>query len=158
MSARSSATLTFLGAAGTVTGSKHLITARDRRVLLDCGLFQGLKRLRMRNWSPLPEAAGRLEALTWAFASHAALEPPRLVLMRVPAAEIDGRGGESRIELRHLGDGREAAAEFGGRAVVEPGCRGIGQHLGNAIGHHAPRRLDIAVRRGTAYQDQDIGA
>ena len=43
-------TLQFLGAAGTVTGSMHLVTAGDRRVLLDCGLFQGLKALRQRNW------------------------------------------------------------------------------------------------------------
>ncbi len=44
-------TIQFLGAAGTVTGSMHLVAAGDRRVLLDCGLFQGLKALRQRNWS-----------------------------------------------------------------------------------------------------------
>jgi metallo-beta-lactamase family protein len=43
-------TIQFLGAAGTVTGSMHLVTANGRRVLLDCGLFQGLKELRLRNW------------------------------------------------------------------------------------------------------------
>jgi metallo-beta-lactamase family protein len=47
-----SPTLTFLGAAGTVTGSKHLLAYAGRRVLLDCGLFQGLKALRLRNWAP----------------------------------------------------------------------------------------------------------
>jgi metallo-beta-lactamase family protein len=41
--------LTFLGAAGTGTGSKHLLAIGDRRVLVDCGLFQGLKELRLRN-------------------------------------------------------------------------------------------------------------
>ena len=46
--------LTFLGAAGTVTGSKHLLEADGRRILVDCGLFQGLKELRLRNWEPLP--------------------------------------------------------------------------------------------------------
>jgi metallo-beta-lactamase family protein len=46
--------LTFLGAAGTVTGSKHLLQVGDTRVLVDCGLFQGLKELRERNWAPLP--------------------------------------------------------------------------------------------------------
>lgn len=45
------AALTFLGAAGTVTGSMHLVAAGGRRVLLDCGLFQGLKELRQRNWT-----------------------------------------------------------------------------------------------------------
>lgn len=43
-------TIQFLGAAGTVTGSMHLVTANGKRVLLDCGLFQGLKDLRLRNW------------------------------------------------------------------------------------------------------------
>src|SRR5262245_2870814 len=44
------ATLQFLGAAGSVTGSKHLVRHRGQQVLLDCGLFQGLKDLRLRNW------------------------------------------------------------------------------------------------------------
>lgn len=43
----------FLGAAGTVTGSKHLITAYGKNILIDCGLFQGLKELRLLNWNPL---------------------------------------------------------------------------------------------------------
>src|SRR5260221_7384505 len=42
--------LEFLGAAGTVTGSKHLVRHRGHAILLDCGLFQGLKSLRQRNW------------------------------------------------------------------------------------------------------------
>ena len=50
-----SQTLTFLGGAGgTVTGSKHLLESGSTRVLLDCGLFQGLKELRRRNWSAPP--------------------------------------------------------------------------------------------------------
>ena len=48
--------LTFLGAARTVTGSKYLLEVNDRRVLVDCGLFQGLKELRQLNWQPLPGA------------------------------------------------------------------------------------------------------
>jgi metallo-beta-lactamase family protein len=44
------ATLQFLGAAGTVTGSKYLVRHRGQQILLDCGLFQGLKELRLRNW------------------------------------------------------------------------------------------------------------
>jgi len=47
-------TLTFLGAAQTVTGSKYLLETGGRRILVDCGLFQGLKELRERNWAPLP--------------------------------------------------------------------------------------------------------
>ena len=55
--------LTFLGAAGTVTGSKHLLDTGTHRVLVDCGLFQGLKELRERNWQPLPIAASAIDAV-----------------------------------------------------------------------------------------------
>ena len=44
----------FLGAAGTVTGSKYLIETKDRNILVDCGLFQGLKELRLLNWENIP--------------------------------------------------------------------------------------------------------
>jgi metallo-beta-lactamase family protein len=58
------ATLTFLGGAGTVTGSKYLIrTGTGRELLLDCGLFQGLKALRLRNWSPPPFRPADLAAI-----------------------------------------------------------------------------------------------
>lgn len=46
--------ITFLGGVGTVTGSKYLIEAEGKRILMDCGLFQGFKQLRLRNWKPLP--------------------------------------------------------------------------------------------------------
>ena len=64
-------TLQFLGAAGTVTGSKHLVTAGGRRVLLDCGLFQGLKALRLRNWEPPPLDPATLDAVVL---SHAHID------------------------------------------------------------------------------------
>ena len=44
----------FLGAAGTVTGSKYLVETIDRKILIDCGLFQGLKELRLKNWETNP--------------------------------------------------------------------------------------------------------
>src|SRR5690606_36571816 len=44
----------FLGAAGTVTGSKYLVETIDRKILIDCGLFQGLKELRLKNWETHP--------------------------------------------------------------------------------------------------------
>jgi metallo-beta-lactamase family protein len=72
--------LTFLGAAGTVTGSKHLIDTGTHRVLVDCGLFQGLKELRLRNWQALPVAATSIDAviLTHAHLDHCGYLP-RLV-------------------------------------------------------------------------------
>jgi metallo-beta-lactamase family protein len=48
------AKLTFLGAAGCVTGSKYLVEAAGKKLLVDCGLFQGLADLKERNWKPLP--------------------------------------------------------------------------------------------------------
>src|SRR5216683_2636345 len=73
------ATLTFLGAAGTVTGSRHLLTtAGGKRVLVDAGLFQGRRDLRDRNWEPW--TAGKLDAvlLTHAHIDHSGYLP-RLV-------------------------------------------------------------------------------
>lgn len=64
-------TVRFLGAAGTVTGSKHLVDTGKSQVLLDCGLFQGLKRLRERNWAPPPIAPGEFEAVVL---SHAHID------------------------------------------------------------------------------------
>ena len=46
--------MNFLGGTGTVTGSKYVIEAEGRKLMVDCGLFQGLKQLRLRNWAPLP--------------------------------------------------------------------------------------------------------
>src|SRR6202163_1950633 len=72
--------LTFLGAAGTVTGSKHLLDLGAHRVLVDCGLFQGLKELRLRNWGALPISAADIDAvvLTHAHLDHCGYLP-RLV-------------------------------------------------------------------------------
>ena len=47
-------TVQFLGAAGTVTGSKYLVETADKKILIDCGLFQGVKKLRLLNWDPMP--------------------------------------------------------------------------------------------------------
>lgn len=51
----------FLGAAGTVTGSKYLIETKDKNILVDCGLFQGLKELRLLNWNNLPFNAAKID-------------------------------------------------------------------------------------------------
>lgn len=64
--------LTFLGGVGTVTGSKYLLEAGGQRILVDCGLFQGFKKLRLRNWAPLPFDPASLDAviLTHAHLDH----------------------------------------------------------------------------------------
>ncbi len=64
--------LTFLGGTRTVTGSKYLVTEGDAKVLVDCGLFQGYKQLRLRNWGRPPIAPATLSGviLTHAHLDH----------------------------------------------------------------------------------------
>ncbi len=70
----------FLGAAGTVTGSRHLVEHGGRRILLDCGLFQGEKQVRLRNWAPFPVDPASIDVVVL---SHAHIDHtgylPRLV-------------------------------------------------------------------------------
>jgi metallo-beta-lactamase family protein len=70
----------FFGAAGEVTGSKALLSAHGRRVLIDCGLFQGEKTSRQKNWAPFPELFSEVDAVV---ITHAHLDHcgalPRLV-------------------------------------------------------------------------------
>ncbi len=69
--------LTFWGATATVTGSKYLVETGNRRILVDCGLFQGLKELRLRNWGALPFDPRTLDAvvLTHAHIDHSGFIP-----------------------------------------------------------------------------------
>jgi len=72
-----SVTITFLGGASTVTGSKYLVRHDGKSLLIDCGLFQGYKQLRLRNWSPLPVAPDQINAvvLTHAHLDHSGYLP-----------------------------------------------------------------------------------
>jgi metallo-beta-lactamase family protein len=74
------ATLQFLGATGTVTGSKYVVEAGNERLMIDCGLFQGEKELRERNWKPLPVPPS---SINWLVLTHAHLDHigyiPRLI-------------------------------------------------------------------------------
>lgn len=72
--------LSFLGAAGTVTGSRNLLQSGGQKILVDCGLFQGYKKLRLRNWKPFPVEPARIDAvvLTHAHIDHSGYLP-RLV-------------------------------------------------------------------------------
>lgn len=67
----------FLGGAGTVTGSKYLLSTDHARILVDCGLFQGYKQLRLRNWAALPVDPAALDAvvLTHAHLDHSGYLP-----------------------------------------------------------------------------------
>lgn len=74
------ASLTFWGGVGTVTGSKYLLKHAGKQVLVDCGLFQGLKELRERNWQDPPFDPGEIDAviITHAHIDHTGYLP-RLV-------------------------------------------------------------------------------
>lgn len=67
----------FLGGANTVTGSKYLITHNDKKILIDCGLFQGLKSLRLRNWEDFPIPTSDIDTviLTHAHIDHSGYIP-----------------------------------------------------------------------------------
>jgi metallo-beta-lactamase family protein len=69
--------LTFLGATQTVTGSKFLLDSGDHRVLIDCGLFQGMKELRLRNWADPPVEPSSIDSaiLTHAHIDHTGYLP-----------------------------------------------------------------------------------
>ena len=63
--------ITFFGATGTVTGSRFLLDVRGRNLLVDCGLFQGLKQNRLRNWDPFPFPPAEIEKV---FLTHAHID------------------------------------------------------------------------------------
>lgn len=77
MGSHSSVKVTVLGAAGTVTGSKYLVETDKCRFLVDCGLFQGKKEWRLRNWAPPPFDVSKIDAvfLTHAHIDHTGYAP-----------------------------------------------------------------------------------
>jgi metallo-beta-lactamase family protein len=117
-------TLTFLGAARTVTGSKHLLEVDGQRILFDCGLFQGLKELRERNWSPLPIPPGTIDAvvLTHAHIDHTGWLP-RLVAQgfKGPVYCTEGTADLCRLVLPDAAHIQEEDAKFANK-------RGFSKH------------------------------
>ena len=114
--------LTFLGATGTVTGSRHLLENEGRRVLVDCGLFQGLKQLRLRNWDDFPVPPSSIDAivLTHAHLDHSGFLP----------------------RLAELG--------FGGRVHCTPATRDLCGLLLPDSGRLLEEEADFANRHGTS--------
>jgi metallo-beta-lactamase family protein len=113
-----SATITFLGGADTVTGSKYLVEHQDQRLLVDCGLFQGYKQLRLRNWQPLPVPAKDIDAviLTHAHLDHSGYLP--LLVKDGYTGQIHGTAGTCdlcRILLPDSGHIQEEDAFFANR-------------------------------------------
>jgi metallo-beta-lactamase family protein len=108
-------TLTFLGATGTVTGSRYLLESNGERLMIDCGLFQGAKELRLRNWDPFPVPASSIQ---WLVLTHAHLDHigyiPRLikdgfrgqVLTSAPTVDL------ARLVLPDSGHLQEEEAEY----------------------------------------------
>ncbi|VTU36121.1 Ribonuclease [Variovorax sp. PBS-H4] len=108
----------FLGGVGTVTGSKYLLEHDGRRLLVDCGLFQGLKQLRLRNWEPLPIKASDIDAvlLTHAHIDHSGFVP-RLVKLGFKGPVFCSGATRDLCELLLPDSGRlqEEEADFANR-------------------------------------------
>jgi len=110
--------LTFLGAAGSVTGSKYLLETNGRRIMVDCGLFQGFKELRQRNWDPLPISPRNIDivVLTHAHLDHTGYLP--LLVRNGFAGKIVCTTGTSdlcKILLPDSGRLQEQDADFANR-------------------------------------------
>src|SRR5438105_13596489 len=113
------AKLTFLGAAGCVTGSKYLLEAGGKRLLVDCGLFQGTSELKDRNWKPLPVDP---KTIDYAVLTHAHLDDTGWLPVLAP----DGYRGPvfanpATIELTEtpLKDSAHLQGEDADRATVK---------------------------------------
>ena len=98
--------LAFLGAAGTVTGSKTLVTHEGKQVLVDCGLFQGYKNLRLMNWEQSPSCRTSRPACKTGCRADSTLPP----------ASAPGSPGQAGARGRHFA---RVANEAWFKALVE---------------------------------------
>ena len=112
------ATISFYGGVGTVTGSKYLLESNGRRVLVDCGLFQGLKELRERNWQDPPFRPQEIDAviITHAHIDHTGYLP-RLVKLGFAGKVFTSRatGDLLKILLPDSGRLQQEEAEYRNR-------------------------------------------
>ena len=113
-----SPTLTFLGAAGTVTGAKFLLTADGTRLLMESGMFQGLRELRARNWQAPPVEPTTLAAV---LLSHAHIDHsgylPRLARDGFKGPIFCSPGTADLLKIMLPGRGASAG---GGSRVPQP--------------------------------------
>jgi metallo-beta-lactamase family protein len=112
------ARITFYGGVGTVTGSKYLIEHQDKRILVDCGLFQGLKELRERNWQDPPFEPTSLDAIiiTHAHIDHTGYLP-RVVKLGYAGPIFTSRASADLLKILLPDSGRlqEEEADFRNR-------------------------------------------
>ncbi|MFN3963133.1 MAG: MBL fold metallo-hydrolase RNA specificity domain-containing protein [Fimbriimonadaceae bacterium] len=108
----------FNGAAETVTGSQHVITVNGKRIMVDCGLFQGPREIRERNWEPFAFSPHEIDAvvLTHAHTDHIGLLP-RLIAQgyRGPVYATPGTIGLCKISLPDGGRLQEEEASYHNR-------------------------------------------
>lgn len=160
------ATLTFLGGVGTVTGSKTLVTAGGARVLVDCGLFQGERELRRRNWEPFPTDPHEVDAvvLTHAHLDHCGYLP-RLVAggFRGKAYCTEGTAELAEIILADsahlLEEEARHAREYGWSKHAKPEPLYSADDAARAISRLAPVRYDepVAVAEGLTLRLHPAG-
>lgn len=117
-------TLGFFGATQTVTGSKHLLTIGDKKILIDCGMFQGNRDLRDRNWQPFPFYANELDAvvITHAHMDHIGMLP-KLVKegLQCPIYATPATIGLARISLPDSGRLQEEEARYHNKHKLRDG-------------------------------------
>ena len=156
--------ITFLGAARTVTGSKYLLDTGTSKVLVDAGLFQGLKELRDRNWQPFPVERSRYRrdrpdacaprSLRLPSAAGGARVPRSRVLHRRHARSLPHRPARCRT---HPGRGRGQCQSTrllearSGAAALHRGGR-VSCHLAAAAGRVRPADAGRSRRRSRVHQ------
>ncbi len=141
-----------MGATGTVTGSRFLLEHAGKRILVDAGLFQGIRELRRRNWAPFPVPPASLDAVVL---SHAHLDHcgylPRLVAGGF-AGPVLATGGTARLAGIVLADSARLQEEDAAYA----GARGYSKHavpepLYTQADVEATLRLLVEVDHGAPY-------
>jgi metallo-beta-lactamase family protein len=147
--------LTFLGGVGTVTGSKYLLEDGATRILIDCGLFQGYKNLRQRNWARFPVDPSTIHAviLTHAHLDHSGYLP---LLIRKgfsgPVISSEATRDFCAVLLPDSGYLQEKDAEFANR-------RGFSKHK-PALPLYTLRDAEAALEKFTPVpflEEQELG-